>query len=176
MSARLIGLLFVVALILAGCAEREVNVFVDADAAVGEEVDVTGRVLEVRNDNAFQIGPEDEDAPGAVLVVHSDEDVVRQGQVVRVEGIVRRFQLVEVERELGVDLDDEQFVVVVNQPVIVATQVQILQDVETVVGTETETERVTATERVTERETVGATTTEVATETVTVTASPSPTG
>lgn len=170
MSARLIGLLFVVTLILTGCAEREVNVFVDVDAAVGEQVDVSGRVLEVRNDNAFQMGPADENAPGTVLVVHADEDVVREGQVVRVEGVVRRFRVVEVERELGVNLDDELFVDIENEPVIVATQVQILQDVETVVETET------AAETVTERETVRDTTTEVATETVTVTASPSPTG
>ncbi len=168
MPARIIGLLAVLILVMVSCAEREVNVFVDADAAVGKAVDVSGRVLEVLNDNAFRIAPADPEATGSVLVVHSDEDVIRTGQVVRVEGVVRRLQVREVERELGVDLDDDVFVDVEGEPAIVATQVQILQDVERdvgVVATETATERQTVTERQTTTQTV----------TETVTPSPTPT-
>lgn len=174
MLVRIIGPLAVLLLVMVSCAEREVNVFVDADEAVGRQVDVSGRVLEVLSDNAFRIGPADEEATGAVLVVHADEDVIHVGQVVRVEGVVRRLQVLDVEQELGVDLDDEVLVDVEGQPGIVATQVQILQDVERdvdVVATETATER--ATETATEQTTVTATETAIATETVT--ASPSPT-
>src|SRR3712207_5498318 len=53
-----------------------------------------------------------------------------EGAVARVSGTVRRFNLADVERELGMDLDDELFGDFDGEPVLVASSARFMFEAE----------------------------------------------
>lgn len=81
----------------------------DSDRLLGEAVTISAGVEEVLGPNAFLLG---EGSAQELLVVSAPDAgnaVVEEGTAVQVTGEVREFRLLDVEGELGVDLDDAAF-------------------------------------------------------------------
>ncbi len=89
----------------------------------GRTVTVTGEIDDIVAPTAFTIGP------GGLLLVSSAPASatpdLSESQTVQVTGTVRRFDLVELERETGADLQDELFAGWEGRPAIVASSVQV---------------------------------------------------
>lgn len=87
--------------------ELDAELFVDPGPFLGDHVAVSGEVLEVIGPMAFRLaGP----VPGQnVLVVSNQASDVTEDSVVKVTGLVDRFDILRTEEELGSDLDDEVF-------------------------------------------------------------------
>ncbi len=111
----------------------------NTDNYIGQQVTVTGEVSEVLSANAMTI-----DEPGlfgeSLIVVTQnpipqinemdqvqDDYIFQQGDRVRVTGTVRRFNLTDIENQIGTDLDDATFQGLENNPAVIATRVEKLQ-------------------------------------------------
>ncbi|MDP8932185.1 MAG: hypothetical protein M3O70_27370 [Actinomycetota bacterium] len=95
----------------------------DQASYLGKEVTVSGTVVEVFNPHAFVIGKGDL----ATLVTRSNTGLTLQpGTVAQVTGIVGRFALADVERELDADFADDDFVEFERAPYIAAENVNLL--------------------------------------------------
>ncbi|MDP8928202.1 MAG: DUF4131 domain-containing protein [Actinomycetota bacterium] len=124
-------------------AFNEREFFENPDNFVGREVTVSGKVTdEVLRARAFRLSGEDVGAP-PLLVVSSQQANVETGQVVRVTGTVRRFDIQEFTRDLeeifGVDFNAPEFREFVGQPVIVAQSVTVIEGADPDVAQETAT-------------------------------------
>jgi hypothetical protein len=98
--------------------------FGDQAGMVGQTVTVSGEVVEIFNPNAFLIG----EGELATLVLRdpSVELIPTLNTTAQVTGEVGTFVLVDVERELGIDLVDEDFVQFEQAPFITATNINLL--------------------------------------------------
>jgi hypothetical protein len=95
----------------------------DQASHLGQQVTVSGRIVEVFNPHAFVIGEGDL----ATLVTRSDVGLTLQpGTVAQVTGIVGRFVVVDVEEQLATDLDDEDLAGFESAPYIAAENVNLL--------------------------------------------------
>ncbi|HSH79007.1 MAG TPA: hypothetical protein VLA19_10805 [Herpetosiphonaceae bacterium] len=103
------------------------------DAFDGREVTVFEEVEEVIGKNAFTL---DEDAAleggidSDVLVIVDDNEgtAVDDGDLMKVTGTVRRFDMAEVEKAAGFDLDDSQYTDWAGRPAIVAQEIEAISD------------------------------------------------
>ena len=105
----------------------------------GETVTVSGTVTESDiTPLAFEMGGQmgessdstryGEGADGLLIVNGTDEapaPEVEVGQTVEVSGLVREFDIQEVEREIGTDLADAVFTYWASQPVLIATSIEV---------------------------------------------------
>ncbi len=100
------------------------EVFADPAAFVDQEVTVSAQVSEVISEQAFVIGNEEQQ----ILVVGAESlgVTLMPGVVAQVQGVVKGFNLVEVEEALGVDLDDDSFVPFEGQNYIISDNVDLL--------------------------------------------------
>ncbi|MDQ4131135.1 MAG: hypothetical protein M3133_09140 [Actinomycetota bacterium] len=126
-------------LLLGACGQQEADqkgatpqetptesVFANPRAFLGQEVELRGRVGSVVSRHMFNL--EDLERTGErVQVFTRGEPRIDEGQVVRVEGSVREFDIAAFEQELQVDLEDELFDAFIGTPVILARSVQILE-------------------------------------------------
>lgn len=95
----------------------------------GTTVTVSGEVNEVLGPRSFTIGDEEllvvSSAPLPEVVDRPGELPLSGGDVVKVTGRVRNFDVFEVEREIGADLDDELLDAWAATPSIVADSVSL---------------------------------------------------
>lgn len=123
-------------------AFNERRFFENPDDFVGQQATVSGKVTEVLRPRAFRLSGEDVGAK-PLLVVSPQQTNVETGQVVRVEGTVRRFDIPEWIREfgqdLGFDLNDPVFQEFVGRPAIVAQSVTVIEGADRDVVQETHT-------------------------------------
>jgi hypothetical protein len=90
---------------------------------VGQSVDVTGEVAEVISANSFTIGG-DEIGENPILVVGKSVPAgLAAGETVRVSGTVTVFQVIGYERDLDLDLIDQEYEDFDNDPAIQASSV-----------------------------------------------------
>ena len=90
---------------------------------VGQSVDLTGEVAEVISANSFTIGG-DEIGENPILVVGANVPAgLAAGQTVRVAGTVVVFQVAGYERDLDLDLIDQEYEDFDNDPAIEASSV-----------------------------------------------------
>ncbi len=81
------------------------DLFRDPARFIGEEVVVSGEVIEVLTSSIFRLaGPLEGES---ILVVRASPDEVVEDHVVKVTGRVDDLDILFLERELGRDLDDE---------------------------------------------------------------------
>ena len=102
---------------------------------LGQTVTTAGEVDEILGPRAFTIGGDDFIGEDELLVVGANQLPAIQGRpgaeqlaendVVTVRGTVRRFVLADVERDLGVDLEDNLFRDWADKPAIVAQQISV---------------------------------------------------
>ena len=105
----------------------------------GEQVIVNGRVGQTISPNAFSLtsadaADSDEAFEVEAALVAGDEGSIpdlSEGQRVRVTGEVQRFNLEEVEQELGVNLDDDRYADFEEKPMILPETVEVLAGGET---------------------------------------------
>ena len=100
---------------------------------IGRRVTVSGEIDDLLGPRAFTIGGEGWFDGDELLVVSAGpipaprgrpaDAPLREDDLVQVTGPVRRFALADVEREIGVDLDDARFANWEGQPAVVATRV-----------------------------------------------------
>ncbi|MCZ2805235.1 hypothetical protein O2W18_08985 [Modestobacter sp. VKM Ac-2983] len=98
----------------------------DVDVYAGTEVTVLGRVEEVLSPTSFTlVGPGDESVE-PVLVVAADEIVgLAPGLLVTVAATAaKQFDVAEVETQLGIDLEDEQYEEWEDEAFLLATIVE----------------------------------------------------
>ncbi len=96
----------------------------DLSAMLGQSVTVRGPVTEIVNTMLFTVtDPAIGDATGVLVMVPTGSFAVGQGQQVEVTGIMQQFDLAELERTLGVDIDDTVAANFSGRPVVIATQV-----------------------------------------------------
>jgi hypothetical protein len=103
------------------------DITTNTEGYIGQQVTVSGAVNEMIGTQGFAVSEEGVlTEVNPLLVVPAREDLVGQGfeidQVVRVTGVVRMFDMGEVEREVGFGLNDE-FRQFEGQPAIVAQEV-----------------------------------------------------
>jgi hypothetical protein len=98
----------------------------DYDTLVGEVVTVSAEVNEIITDSAFTIAGTEDTGVEPLLIVHAGEaGVPESGTAVSVTGTVRdAFDVVDVESELGVELEDEAYADWEGQRYIVADSVE----------------------------------------------------
>ncbi|MFN2555265.1 MAG: hypothetical protein ABR592_00055 [Nitriliruptorales bacterium] len=102
------------------------SVFANPRAFLGQDVELRGKVGSVISPRMFQL--DDLERTGdRVQVFAKGEPRIDEGQVVRVEGQVREFDIADFERELEVDLEDDLFDAYIGTPVILARSIQILE-------------------------------------------------
>lgn len=139
-AARFVGALLVATLLLAACGGDEsqpkvaatsertpaASVFAEPKDFVGRDVEVRGRVGSVISPRMFNL--EDLERSGDRVQVFTTGDAgIDEGQVVRVEGAVREFNIAAFEQELGVDLEERLYDAFVGTAVILARSVEILE-------------------------------------------------
>lgn len=97
----------------------------DYDSLVGQQVTVSAQVNEIVTDSAFTIAGTEDTGVEPLLIVHAgDVAALEQGSAVSVTGTVRdAFDPVDVESELGVELEDEAYADWEGQRYIVADSV-----------------------------------------------------
>ena len=96
----------------------------DPEAYLGQTVTVGGEVNQILGPQAFVIEGNDIIGGDELLVVGANAmNRIRNDEVVQVTGPVRRFDLAQVERDLGVDLDDNLFRDWADKPAIVARNI-----------------------------------------------------
>ena len=97
------------------------------NAFVGETVVVTAETDRIVSPDAFTLDDPNPAVDRALLVFKANPDVtfpgLVKGNVVQVTGSVRIFRLLEIERDLGRDLDDSTYAGFEGQPVIMAQQI-----------------------------------------------------
>lgn len=97
-------------------------------AYMGQNVTVSGEVEEIYTTGAFTLDGGDWGMDDDLLVVGATAPrAITEDDLVQVTGEVRQFTLVDVERDLGADLDDEVFARWENRPVVVAQSTQLLE-------------------------------------------------
>ena len=95
----------------------------DQASYLGREVTVSGRIVQVLGPNAFVVG----EGELATLVTRAETGLTLQpGTVAQVSGTVGRFAIVDVERELDIDLGDDDLVEFERAPYIMADDVDLL--------------------------------------------------
>ncbi len=83
------------------------DLFTDPGVFLGDDVTVSGEVLEVIDPRAFRIaGPR---AGDSLLVVSAPPHGVKEDEVVKVTGQLDELELLRIEEELDTDLDDDVF-------------------------------------------------------------------
>jgi len=106
---------------------RVTDITRDPDAFYNKVVAVRGAVDAIIDQRSITLGEDGGDHTtrplGTLLVVNRGLLPSRAGDSLRVIGLVRRFRVTDVEREIGADLSDEDFAPWVDRPVIVATAV-----------------------------------------------------
>lgn len=141
-------------LALAGCA-RERTVEAKREPASGvtirdirdnpdsyrnKTVTVSGEVDEVLSPRAFEIGGEGFAFPGSLLVIAKQDlpsiagrtnGMLREDDIVQVTGTVRDFRREQIQREVGMQLSQDEYSKWEGQPVIVADSVQVTARSET---------------------------------------------
>jgi hypothetical protein len=80
----------------------------DPGRVVGERVVVAGSVREVLGEWVFRLAGEPA-SEHDLLVVHGGIAELRPGRALELTGMMRRFSLEDVERDLGIDLEDPAF-------------------------------------------------------------------
>ncbi|NJN17768.1 MAG: hypothetical protein HC822_16600 [Oscillochloris sp.] len=95
----------------------------DAEELYGQNVTVTGEVVEAYNDQMFRIEEAELLAGDDVLVFFPAGAAPVEGSVVEVSGVVQEFNESELEQNLGIQIDDALGLNFTDQPVIVADQV-----------------------------------------------------
>lgn len=101
--------------------------FGDSENFVNLPVVVSGKIVEVFSPNAFVIGEGDL----ATLVTRPTDDsmvTLEPGQIAQVSGTVGTFVLVDVEEELGLDFEDDDFSPFETAPYIPADNVNLLDE------------------------------------------------
>lgn len=107
-------------------------------AWIGQNVSVQGEVAAIYGAQSFQLASTDwienevlviSRNPLPAKLLEDTNDIVDEEEIVRVNGTVRRMNVVEIERELGLDLDPQIEVELEDQrPVIIADQISVLRD------------------------------------------------
>ncbi len=140
---RTIGLLLLpAALTLGACGEaetagpdkgvgveqiRERDLYDDGlDTFVGETVTVSAEVARIVTPSAFEIAGEGGPKPILVITPPDTAATITDDSVVKVTGQVREFAIAEAERDLGVDLDDTALAAYVDDHIIVADTVEVI--------------------------------------------------
>jgi hypothetical protein len=110
----------------------------DPASFIGQSVTVDSTINSTVGQNAFVLNPDNVDE--GLLVVGrgpfsrpdatGDEGnaTLSEGDRVQVSGVVRIFSLSEVEQELGISLNEEEFTNYDGRPVVVAEQIGIVQE------------------------------------------------
>jgi hypothetical protein len=106
------------------------NINEQPESYYGQEVTVTGDVVELESTYAFELDDPALLGGDTLLVVGGEDMTVTEGETVQVTGTVRQFNLTEVESETGFDLEDELFTDFGDRPVIVASSVSLAPDAE----------------------------------------------
>ncbi|MCZ2814026.1 hypothetical protein O2W15_21570 [Modestobacter sp. VKM Ac-2979] len=98
----------------------------DVDVYAGTEVTVAAQVEDVLSPNSFTIvGPDDTSVEPLLVVVADEVPGLEPGLPVTVAATATlEFDLAEVEGQLGVDLEDEQYGEWEDQPFLLATVVE----------------------------------------------------
>lgn len=98
----------------------------DVDVYAGTEVTVSAQVEDVLSPNSFTIvGPDDTSVEPLLVVVADEVAGLEPGLPVTVAATAAlEFDLAEVEGQLGVDLEDEQYGEWEDQPFLLATIVE----------------------------------------------------
>ncbi len=116
--------------------------FENPDDYLGQQVTVSGEVIEVLRPRAFRFSREGGGAE-SLLVVSAQEANVENGQVVRVTGTVLRFDVPQWVRDfgqdVGLDFNDPVFQQFVGRASIVAQSVTVLEGADRDVVRETAT-------------------------------------
>lgn len=99
------------------------NVDDDAESFYGQNVTVTGPVIEIYSDQLFRIDDPEILGGDDVLVFFADGMAPAEGAMVEVSGVVQQYNQSELEQTLGIDIDDALGTTLDGQPVIVADQV-----------------------------------------------------
>lgn len=95
----------------------------DQASYLGQRVTVSGRIVQVFAPHAFVIG----EGGLATLVTRQETDLELQpGTVAQATGVVGTFVIVDVEKQLATDLDDEDFTEFEGAPHIAAENVNLL--------------------------------------------------
>lgn len=101
----------------------------DVNQWTDEKVTVSANVNEVINQNSFTIAGTPESDVDELLVVSANDSQVQEGQTVQVTGTVRdRFDVVEVEDDLGLDWNDTLYEDWNDEHYIVASSVDTTVD------------------------------------------------
>lgn len=109
----------------------------NTDAYIGQTVTVRGDLVEVIGTNAFRLEEDGFFGGDSLLVVGANEgtvpfsaggyeNAVASNVNMQVTGVVRRFNVVDVDNEVGYDLDDDLFTEFAGQAAIVASNVQVI--------------------------------------------------
>ncbi|GAA4753372.1 hypothetical protein GCM10023328_40790 [Modestobacter marinus] len=98
----------------------------DVDVYAGTEVTVTAQVDDVLGPNSFTIvGPDDTSVEPLLVLVADEVPDLEAGLPVTVAATAaQEFDVAEVETQLGVDLEDEQYEEWEDQPFLLATIVE----------------------------------------------------
>ncbi len=96
-----------------------------ADSLVGRQVTVSGNVSEVIGSNAIKLGGGDFDGDG-ILILQVSGDSITEGDDVRVTGTVRDYDAAAFFRELGPGFDDDLYNRWVDENVLIASNVTML--------------------------------------------------
>lgn len=95
----------------------------DAESFYGQNVTVTGPVIEIYSDQMFRIDDPEILGGDDVLVLFPAGTAPAEGATVEVSGVVQQYNQSELEQTLGIDIDDALGTTLDGQPVIVADQV-----------------------------------------------------
>lgn len=104
----------------------------DPDVYVGDDVTVSGSVNQELDEFGFRLGGEDFLEGEGLLVVSADTQAIsdltesEEELVAQVQGTVQIFDLVTVEEDLGVDLDDDVYSEFDGEPVVIASDIQVV--------------------------------------------------
>lgn len=94
----------------------------NTEAYVGETVTVSGEVERVINPHAFLFGD------AMVLAISAEErDDIFVEPTAYIRGTVQVFDQVEIEEQLGLDLDDEQFAEFDGKPVVIVEALDLVK-------------------------------------------------
>ncbi len=116
--------------VAAGANPQALDTVLDDPAAFyGQTVTVEGNLNEFVNERMVRVTDDDLIGADSLLVLHSMDGglTVDQNARVQVTGMVRPFVLADLESELGIDLDDAQFVGLENTPMLIADSITPVQ-------------------------------------------------
>jgi len=106
---------------------RERDVYDDGlDRFVGKTVTVSAEVARIVTPSAFEIAGEGGPKPILVITPPTTAAAIPDDSVVKVTGQVRELAIAEVERDLGVDLDDTALATYIDEHIIVADTVEVI--------------------------------------------------